>query len=288
MAAPLRQQCHTHFLDDGRKRKHVRFLDEPSPSPPRRPSSGPQKPSAEPLPTRSTMDVICTGPLGIEVTWDIGAGALRVKCAEQGSTALHVVGCALTAIQGAPVGEIRDESSYRAVVAKLQQPDRPLHLTFEAPVAPLEEQPHVSVRDHRRWDDDGRQTSRHRHFLYAPSTDATPASARDLLRLYVDEQSTKKRKTKLSEQERAAIRDERDQVRRRRAERRLRKAAARGLHEIIAAALDAGAAARLMPAAAAAPSSAPEQPCQSVSDGSPTKHVGSRSGEGSDLEDPGS
>ena len=168
---------------------------------------------------------------------------MRVKCAEQGSTALHVVGCALTAIQGAPVGEIRDESSYRAVVAKLQQPDRPLHLTFEAPVAPLEEQPHVSVRDHRRWDDDGRQTSRHRHFLYAPSTDATPASARDLLRLYVDEQSTKKRKTKLSEQERAAIRDERDQVRRRRAERRLRKAAARGLHEIIAAALDAGAAA---------------------------------------------
>ena len=200
-------------------------------------------PSAEPLPTRSTMDVFFTGPLGIEVTWDKGAGALRVKCAEQGSTALHVVGCALTAIAGAPVGEIRDKLSYRAVVAKLQQPDRPLHLTFEAPVAPLEERPHDSVRDHCRWDDDKRRTL-HRHFLY--SKDATPkAPSRDPLRLYLDEhdeQPPKKRKTKLSEQERAAIRDEREQLRRRRAERRQRKAAARGLRETLAAAPDAGAA----------------------------------------------
>ena len=44
MAAPLRQLCHTR--DDGST--HVRFIDAPSPNAMRPPSSGPQKPSAEP------------------------------------------------------------------------------------------------------------------------------------------------------------------------------------------------------------------------------------------------
>ena len=46
MAAPLRQQRHTHFRDDGST--HVRFIDAPSPNAMRPPSSGLQKPSAEP------------------------------------------------------------------------------------------------------------------------------------------------------------------------------------------------------------------------------------------------
>ena len=53
MAAPLRQQRHTHFRDDGST--HVRFIDAPSPNAMRPPSSGPQKPSAEPPPKKPKL-----------------------------------------------------------------------------------------------------------------------------------------------------------------------------------------------------------------------------------------
>ena len=54
MAAPLRQQRHTHFRDDGST--HVRFIDAPSPNAMRPPSSGPQKPSVEPLPKKPRLE----------------------------------------------------------------------------------------------------------------------------------------------------------------------------------------------------------------------------------------
>ena len=79
------------------------------------------------------MDLIFHGPLGMELSLDRSAGVPRVKAAEHDSPALLVVGRALTAIEGVPVGEIRDKKSWLAVVAKLQAPERPLSLTFEAP-----------------------------------------------------------------------------------------------------------------------------------------------------------
>ena len=81
------------------------------------------------------MDLIFHGPLGMELSVDRSAGIPRVKSAEHDSPALLVVGRALTAIEGVPVGEIRDKKSWLAVVAKLQAPERPLSLTFEAPAA---------------------------------------------------------------------------------------------------------------------------------------------------------
>ena len=79
------------------------------------------------------MDLIFHGPLGMELSLDRSAGVPRVKAAEHDSPALLVVGRALTAIEGVPVGEIRDKKSWLAVVAKLQAPERPLSLSFEAP-----------------------------------------------------------------------------------------------------------------------------------------------------------
>ncbi len=85
------------------------------------------------------MDLIFHGPLGMELSLDRSAGVPRVKAAEHDSPALLVVGRALTAIEGVPVGEIRDKKSWLAVVAKLQAPERPLSLTFEAPAVSPEE-----------------------------------------------------------------------------------------------------------------------------------------------------
>ena len=81
------------------------------------------------------------GPLGMELSLDRSAGVPRVKAAEHDSPALLVVGRALTAIEGVPVGEIRDKKSWLAVVAKLQAPERPLSLSFEKPAVPPT--PHV-------------------------------------------------------------------------------------------------------------------------------------------------
>ena len=82
------------------------------------------------------MDLIFHGPLGMELSLNKSTGVARVKAAEADSPAQLVVGRALTAIEGVPVGEIRDKKSWLAVVAKLQAPERPLSLTFEAPAAP--------------------------------------------------------------------------------------------------------------------------------------------------------
>ena len=61
MAAPLRQLSHTHLRDDGST--HVRFLDASSPSATWLPSSGPQKPSVEPLPKKPrTLDAFLAAP----------------------------------------------------------------------------------------------------------------------------------------------------------------------------------------------------------------------------------
>ena len=57
------------------------------------------------------MDLIFHGPLGMELSLDRSAGIPRVKAAEHDSPALLVVGRALTAIEGVPVGEIRDKKS---------------------------------------------------------------------------------------------------------------------------------------------------------------------------------
>merc|ERR1739843_67456 len=75
----------------------------------------------------------------MELSLDRSAGVPRVKAAEHDSPALLVVGRALTAIEGVPVGEIRDKKSWLAVVAKLQAPERPLALSFEAPAVSPEE-----------------------------------------------------------------------------------------------------------------------------------------------------
>ena len=85
------------------------------------------------------MDLIFHGPLGMELSLDRSTGVARVKAAEQDSPALLACGRALTAIEGVPVGEIRDKKSWLALVAKLQAPDRPLSLTFEAPAVSPEE-----------------------------------------------------------------------------------------------------------------------------------------------------
>ena len=76
------------------------------------------------------------GPLGMELSGKYSEGVVRVKAAEQDSPALLVVGRALTAIGGVPVGEIRDKKSLLALVAKLQAPERPLSLSFENAAAP--------------------------------------------------------------------------------------------------------------------------------------------------------
>ena len=76
------------------------------------------------------------GPLGMELSGKYSEGVVRVKAAEQDSPALLVVGRALTAIGGVPVGEIRDKKSWLALVAKLQVPERPLSLSFENAAAP--------------------------------------------------------------------------------------------------------------------------------------------------------
>lgn len=106
------------------------------------------------------MDLIFHGPLGMELSLDKSAGRVVVKAAEDDSPALLVVGRALTAIAGVPVGAISGNKSWLAVVAKLQAPERPLSLTFEAPAAPPEEDPVVAeeraraeaVTDHARRD----------------------------------------------------------------------------------------------------------------------------------------
>ena len=85
------------------------------------------------------MDLIFHGPLGLELSLDRSTGVARVKAAEQDSPAQLAVGRALTKIEGVPVGEIRDKKSWVAVVAKLQAPERPLVLTFEAPAVSPEE-----------------------------------------------------------------------------------------------------------------------------------------------------
>jgi hypothetical protein len=96
------------------------------------------------------MDLIFHGPLGMELSLDRSAGVPRVKAAEHDSPALLVVGRALTAIEGVPVGEIRDKKSWLAVVAKLQAPERPLSLTFEAPAAPPPEEDPVAAEERAR------------------------------------------------------------------------------------------------------------------------------------------
>ena len=93
------------------------------------------------------MDLIFHGPLGMELSLDRSAGVPRVKAAEHDSPALLVVGRALTAIEGVPVGEIRDKKAWLAVVAKLQAPERPLSLTFEAPAAPAPEEDPVAAEE---------------------------------------------------------------------------------------------------------------------------------------------
>ena len=85
------------------------------------------------------MDLIFHGPLGMELSLNKSTGVARVKAAEHDSPAQLVVGRALTAIEGVPVGEIRDKKSWLAVVAKLQAPERPLSLSFEAPSVSPEE-----------------------------------------------------------------------------------------------------------------------------------------------------
>ena len=85
------------------------------------------------------MDLIFHGPLGLELSLDRSTGVARVKAAEQDSPAQQALGRALTKIEGVPVGEIRDKKSWLAVVAKLQAPERPLSLTFEAPAVSPEE-----------------------------------------------------------------------------------------------------------------------------------------------------
>ncbi|CAH0374324.1 unnamed protein product [Pelagomonas calceolata] len=96
------------------------------------------------------MDLIFHGPLGMELSLDRSAGVPRVKAAEHDSPALLVVGRALTAIEGVPVGEIRDKKSWLAVVAKLQAPERPLSLSFEAPAAPPPEEDPVAAEERAR------------------------------------------------------------------------------------------------------------------------------------------
>ena len=96
------------------------------------------------------MDLIFHGPLGMELSLDRSAGVPRVKAAEHDSPALLAVGRALTAIEGVPVGEIRDKKSWLAVVAKLQAPERPLSLTFEAPAAPPPEEDPVAAEERAR------------------------------------------------------------------------------------------------------------------------------------------
>ena len=98
----------------------------------------------------AAMDLIFHGPLGMELSLDRSAGVPRVKAAEHDSPALLVVGRALTAIEGVPVGEIRDKKSWLAVVAKLQAPERPLSLTFEAPAAPPSEEDPVAAEERAR------------------------------------------------------------------------------------------------------------------------------------------
>ena len=85
------------------------------------------------------MDLIFHGPLGLELSLDRSTGVARVKAAEQDSPAQLAVGRALTKIEGVPVGEIRDKKSWLAIVGKLQAPERPLALTFEAPAVSPEE-----------------------------------------------------------------------------------------------------------------------------------------------------
>ena len=87
----------------------------------------------------AAMDLIFHGPLGMELSLDRSAGVPRVKAAEHDSPTLLAVGRALTAIEGVPVGEIRDKKSWLAVVAKLQAPERPMSLSFEAPAVSPEE-----------------------------------------------------------------------------------------------------------------------------------------------------
>jgi len=94
------------------------------------------------------MDLIFHGPLGMELSLDKSAGRVVVKAAAHDSPALLVVGRALTGIVGVPVGAISEKKSWLAVVAKLQTPERPLSLTFEAPVAPLEVDP-VAAEERR-------------------------------------------------------------------------------------------------------------------------------------------
>ena len=96
------------------------------------------------------MDLIFHGPLGMELSLDRSAGVPRVKAAEHDSPALLVVGRALTAIEGVPVGEIRDKKSWLAVVAKLQAPERPLSLSFEAPAAPPPEEDPIAAEERAR------------------------------------------------------------------------------------------------------------------------------------------
>ena len=96
------------------------------------------------------MDLIFHGPLGMELSLDRSAGVPRVKAAEHDSPALLVVGRALTAIEGVPVGEIRDKKSWLAVVAKLQAPERPISLTFEAPMAPPPEDDPIAAEERAR------------------------------------------------------------------------------------------------------------------------------------------
>ena len=61
------------------------------------------------------MDLIFHGPLGMELSLNKSTGVARVKAAEKESPAQLVLGRALTAIEGVPVGEIRDKKSWLAV-----------------------------------------------------------------------------------------------------------------------------------------------------------------------------
>ena len=96
------------------------------------------------------MDLIFHGPLGMELSLDRSTGVARVKAAEQDSPALLACGRALTAIEGVPVGEIRDKKSWLVVVAKLQAPERPISLTFEAPMAPPPEDDPIAAEERAR------------------------------------------------------------------------------------------------------------------------------------------
>ena len=84
------------------------------------------------------MDLIFHGPLGMELSLNKSTGVARVKAAEKESPAQLVVGRALTAIEGVPVGEIRDKKSWLAVVAK-PRAGAAAALTFEAPAVSPEE-----------------------------------------------------------------------------------------------------------------------------------------------------